>query len=90
MLIVHRLADFDVLLLVVMNCHSVNLVILKSVASAFLHLVENVGHAVVDVLLRVCIPFCKVGVIGCHFHKECLNGLLKCSCCVHIDKYLDK
>ena len=88
MQIVHGFADFDILFLVVVNCHSVNLIILKSTASAFLHLVENVGHAVVDVLLRVCKPLCKVGVIGCHFHKVCLNGVLKCSCCVHIDKYL--
>ena len=53
----YRLAYFNLVFIVIVNGLSVNLSVLKAVATAFLHIVQNVCDTIVYVLGWVAVAF---------------------------------
>ena len=83
--VVDGFANLDVVFLVVVDCHRVDFGIGEAVALALHHFVEDVGRAVVDVLLRLAECLGEDFVLCCHALQIVADGLLEMFCCLHVD-----
>ena len=81
---VEGLAYLYLVLVIVVYGLSVNLSVRKAVAAALLHIVQNVGDAVVDVLGRVAVVLGEEFVLRCTLLQVHLYRSLKMVCSFHI------
>jgi len=69
---------------IVMDGLPINLSVREAVATAFLHIVQNVRDAIVYVLGWVSVTFCKEFIFRCSLLQKHLYGPFEMVCCLHI------
>ena len=79
-----RLAHLYLVLVIVVYGLSVYLPVREAVATAFLHIVQNVGHAVIYVLGRVAVVLRKERIFRCTLLQIHLYRSLEMVCRFHI------
>lgn len=84
-----RLAHLYLVLVIVVYGLSVYLAVREAVATAFLHIVQNVGHTIVYVLGRVAVVLRKERIFRCTLLQIHLYRSLEMVCRFHIAVALD-
>ena len=79
-----RLTHLYLVLVIVVYCLSVYLPVREAVATAFLHIVQNVGHAIVNVLGRVAVVLSKESIFRRTLLQIHLYRSLEMVCRFHI------
>ena len=82
-----RLAHLYLVLVIVMHGLSVNLPVREAVATTVLHIVQNVGDAIVHVLGRVAVVLGKERIFRCTLLQIHLYRSLEMVCSFHIVKF---
>lgn len=82
------LAHFNVVLVIVVDGLGLDFTVRKAVAAAFLYPIEDIGHAIVNVLVRLVVICCKQFVLRCTVVQIGLDCTLEMVCClVHIVRF---
>ena len=88
-LALNRLAHLYFVLVIVVYGLSVYLPVREAVATAFLHIVQNVGHTIVYILGRVAVVLGKERIFRCTLLQIHLYRSLEMVCRSHIAVFLD-
>ena len=78
------LADLYLVLVIVVDGLGVDFPVREAVAAAFLHPIEDIGHALVYALVRLVVACCKQLVLRCAAVQIGLDCPLEMVCSVHI------
>ena len=75
------LAHFNVVLVIVVDGLGIDFTVRKAVAAAFLYPIEDIGHAILYVLVRLVVICCKQFVLRCTVVQIGLDCPLEMVCC---------
>ena len=83
------LVCFDIVLLwIIVDGLGIDFTVRKAVAAAFLYPIEDIGHAILYVLVRLVVICCKQFVLRCTVVQIGLDCTLEMVCClVHIVRF---